>query len=216
LTQLNYAFANVVDNQCASFDTWADFQDPLSADETVNGQPDSLAPNAFVGNFHQLQELKKLYPDLHIVISIGGGSADPNAFSSAALPENREAFVKSCIDMYIHGNFAPGIHEPGIFDGIDIDWEFPATTADEQNFTVLLTEFRKQLDCIRPGMTLSIAAPAGSWAYQYIDLPTIQHVLSHFDLMTYDFDRGTTPPASWLRCTLPCWIRTRRTTPIIR
>jgi chitinase len=188
LTHLNYAFANVVDNQCASFDTWADFQDPLSADETVNGQPDRLAPNAFVGNFHQLSGVEEALPDLHIVISIGGGSADPNAFSSASMPENREPFVKSCIDMYIHGNFASGIHEPGIFDGIDIDWEFPATTEDETNFTALLREFRKQLDCIRPGMTLSMAAPAGSWAYQYIDLPTIQHILSHFNLMTYDFD----------------------------
>jgi chitinase len=188
LTHLNYAFANVVDNQCASFDTWADFQDPLAANETVDGNADSLAANAFVGNFHQLQELKKLYPHLHIAISIGGGSADPNAFSTAASPENREAFVKSCIDMYIHGNFAPGIHEPGIFDGIDIDWEFPATTADEENFTALLREFRSQLDRIHPGMTLSIAAPAGSWAYQYIDLTTIQHILSHFNLMTYDFD----------------------------
>jgi chitinase len=52
----------------------------------------------------------------------------------------------------------------------------------------LLREFRKQLDCIRPGMTLSMAAPAGSWAYQYIALPTIQHLLNHFNLMTYDFD----------------------------
>lgn len=188
LTHLNYAFANVVNSQCASFDTWADYQDPLPADETVDGQPDSLAANAFVGNFHQLQELKHLYPDLQIVISIGGGSADPTAFSIAASPENRASFVKSCIDMYIRGNFAPGIHEPGIFDGIDIDWEYPATTADETNFTALLQEFRKQLDAIGPGMTLSMAAPAGSWAYQYINLPTIQHTLNHFNLMTYDFD----------------------------
>lgn len=188
LTHLNYAFANVVNSQCASFDTWADYQDPLPADETVDGQPDSLAANAFVGNFHQLQELKHLYPDLQIVISIGGGSADPTAFSIAASPENRASFVKSCIDMYIRGNFAPGIHEPGIFDGIDIDWEYPATTADETNFTALLQEFRKQLDAIGPGMTLSMAAPAGSWAYQYINLPRIQHTLNHFNLMTYDFD----------------------------
>lgn len=188
LTHLNYAFANVVNSQCASFDTWADYQDPLPADETVDGKPDSLAANAFVGNFHQLQELKHLYPDLQIVISIGGGSADPTAFSIAASPENRASFVKSCIDMYIRGNFAPGIHEPGIFDGIDIDWEYPATTADETNFTALLQEFRKQLDAIGPGMTLSMAAPAGSWAYQYINLPTIQHTLNHFNLMTYDFD----------------------------
>ncbi|MGB7436172.1 MAG: glycoside hydrolase family 18 protein [Candidatus Acidiferrum sp.] len=188
LTHLNYAFANVVNNQCASLDTYADYQDSLPADETVDGIADSTAPNAFAGNFHQLQELKKRYPDLRIVMSIGGGSADPTAFSIAAEPANREAFVKSCIDMYIRGNFAPGIHEPGIFDGIDIDWEFPASTADETNFTALLREFRKQLDEIHPGMTLSIAAPAGSWAYQFIDLNEIQHIVSYFNLMTYDFD----------------------------
>jgi chitinase len=186
LTHLNYAFGNVVNNQCASFDPWADYQDPLPADETVDGQADIAG--TFAGNFHQLQELKKLYPDLHIVMSIGGASANPSAFSTAALPENRQAFVKSCIDMYIDGNFAPGIHEPGIFDGIDIDWEYPASPADETNFTALLREFLHQLDQIQPGMTLSIASPAGSWAWQYIDLDNIQYIVSHFNLMTYDFD----------------------------
>jgi chitinase len=188
LTHLDYAFANVVNNQCTSFDTYADYQYAFTADETVDGQPDSEDPNAFVGNFHQLKELKKLYPDMHIVMSIGGGSADPNAFSTAALPENRVAFVKSCVDMYIHGNFAPGLHEPGIFDGFDVDWEFPATDADMTNFTALLKEFREQLDRVRPAMTLSIAAPAGSWAYQFIELKKIQHSLSYFNLMNYDFD----------------------------
>jgi chitinase len=153
----------------------------------VDGEADSQAPGAFVGNFHQLQELKRLYPQLQIVMSIGGGSADPNAFSTAALPENRKAFVKSCVNMYIHGNFAPGLHEPGIFD-FDIDWEWPATPADGTNLTALLKEFRKQLDAIRPGMTLTMASPAGSWAYQYIDLPSIQHTLSFFNLENYDFD----------------------------
>ncbi len=186
LTHLNYAFGNVVNHQCASFDTWADYQDPLPANETVDGQAD--IPGTFAGNFHQLQELKKLYPRLHVVMSIGGASADPNAFSTAALPDNRQAFVKSCIDMYIQGNFAPGIHEPGIFDGIDIDWEYPASPADETNFTALLQEFREQLDQIQPGMTLSIASPAGSWAWQYIDLENIQYIVGHFNLETYDFD----------------------------
>lgn len=188
LTHLNYAFANVVNNQCQSYDTWADFQNPLTADQTIDGQPDSQDPNAFVGNFHQLQELKKLYPKLHIVISIGGGSSDPTAFSSAALPANRDAFVQSCIDMFVRGNFAPGLHEPGIFDGIDLDWEFPASDADRTNFTALLKEFREQLDRVHPGMTLSMAAPAGSWAYQFIDLEKVQHSLTFLSLMNYDFD----------------------------
>ena len=188
LTHINYAFANVVNNQCASYDTWADYQNPLTADQTVDGKPDSQTPDAFVGNFHQLQELKQLYPKLRIVMSIGGGGADPNSFSTAALPGNRRAFVKSCVDMYIRGKFAPGIHEPGIFDGLDIDWEFPASEADRTNFTALLKEFRRQLDAIRPGMTLSIAASAGSWAYQFTDLKAIQHSLSFINLMNYDFD----------------------------
>ena len=187
LTHLNYAFANVANNQCQSLDPWADYQNPLPADQTVNGQADSQDPNAFVGNFHQLQELKRRYPKLQIVISIGGGSSDPTAFSNAALPQNRRAFVKSCVDMFIHGNFAPGIHQPGIFDGIDIDWEYPASDADRTNFTALLREFREQLDRIRPGLPLTIAAPAGSWAYQYIDLAKVQHSLSFFNLMNYDF-----------------------------
>src|ERR1035441_992081 len=188
LTHLNYAFANVVNNQCASFDTYADYQFAFTADETVNGKADSQTPGAFVGNFHQLQELKERYPQLHIVMSIGGGSAAPNAFSAAALPANRAAFVKSCVDMYIHGNFAPGLHKPGIFDGFDIDWEYPASNADMTNLTALLKEFRKQFDQISPDMTLSLAVNANSWAYQYINLNAVQHPLSSIDVMGFDFD----------------------------
>ena len=188
LTHLNYAFANVVNNQCASFDTYADYQFAFTADETVNGKADSQTPGAFVGNFHQLQELKERYPQLHIVMSIGGGSAAPNAFSAAALPANRAAFVKSCVDMYIHGNFAPGLHKPRIFDGFDIDWEYPASNADMTNLTALLKEFRKQFDQISPDMTLSLAVNANSWAYQYINLNAVQHPLSSIDVMGFDFD----------------------------
>src|SRR5277367_5970845 len=53
LTHVNYAFGNIVNNQCQSYDSWADYQDPLAAAETVNGQADSSDPNAFAGNFHQ-------------------------------------------------------------------------------------------------------------------------------------------------------------------
>ncbi|HXM97066.1 MAG TPA: glycoside hydrolase family 18 protein [Candidatus Dormibacteraeota bacterium] len=188
LTHLDYAFANVKNSRCESFDPWADYQVPLTAAEAVNGDADDTKPGTFAGNFHQLQELKRRFPKLKIIMSIGGGSSDPTAFSTAALPQNRELFVKSCVDMFIRGNFAAGLNKPGIFDGFDIDWEFPASAADRKNFTALLAEFREQLDELRPGLSLSIAAPAGSWAYQFIELDKVQEYLNYVGLMTYDYD----------------------------
>ena len=188
LTQVNYAFANVQNNQCWSFDPWADYQVPFAATETVNGEADVDQPNTLLGNFHQFAELKKLFPHLKIIMSIGGASADPAAFSTAALPENRKAFVKSCVDMFIYGKFAPGLQQPGIFDGFDVDWEFPSSEADKTNFTALLAEFREQLDDVREGLSLSIAAPAGSWAYQFIELKKVARYLDYVGLMTYDYD----------------------------
>lgn len=186
LTHLDYAFANVVNNRCVSFDPWADYQAPVTAGHAVNGQAD--IQGAFAGNFHQLQELKKLYPRLKIIMSIGGGSSNPNAFRTAALAANRAAFVKSCVDMYIRGYFAAGLVAPGIFDGFDVDWEFPASTTDRDNLTSLLAEFRHQLDAVRPGLTLAIAGPNGRWAYQYINLNQAQQYLDYFGVMTYDYD----------------------------
>jgi chitinase len=186
LTHLDYAFTNVVNNRCVSFDTYADYQDPVSAAHAVNGQAD--VSGGFAGNFHQLQELKKLYPNLKIIVSIGGSRTDPNAFRSASLSQNRQAFVKSCVTMYLQGYFGSDLHQPGIFDGFDLDWEFPASTADKQNLTALLAEFRRQLDAVKPGLTLSIAGPNGRWAYQYIDIPQVQNYLSFINVMTYDYD----------------------------
>ena len=188
LTQIDYAFAALSNGQCVSSDPWADFQQPLTAAETITGVADSTAPGAFVGNFHQLQLLKQKYPHLKVVLSVGGGSANPADFSAVAEPANRKAFVKSCIDLFVKGNLAPGVVEPGIFDGFDIDWEYPLSATDTTNFTGLLAEFRHQMDALKPGMTLSIASSAGSWAYQYIDFVHVQPYLDFFGLMAYDFD----------------------------
>jgi chitinase len=188
LTHINYAFGNIVNNQCQSYDTLADYQYQLPASDTVNGVADSSDPNAFAGNFHQFQELKQLYPKLKILMSIGGGSLDPALWSSVAAKENREAFVKSCIDMYIQGNFAAGINQPGIFDGFDIDWEFPSSPSDRVNLTKLLAEFRRQLDALRPGLMLTLVAPPGSWAFNFIDLDKVQPFVDFFNVETYDYD----------------------------
>ncbi len=186
LTHLDYAFANVVNNKCVSFDTYADYQAPISAANAVSGVADPK--NGFAGNFHQLQELKKLYPNLKIIMGIGGGSSNPNAFHTASLPANRQTFVQSCINMYIKGNFGSGISQPGIFDGFDIDWEYPAVAADRDNFSSLLNDFRIALNAVRPGLTLAIAGGNGNWSTKYVNLNQVQNYLDYFGVMTYDYD----------------------------
>jgi len=194
LTHLIYAFASINNNQCASADPVADYSYPLPADYTVSGVADSTASGAFTGNFHQLQELKALYPNLQIMISIGGGGFSSDIFSTAAEPANVNAFVTSCINMFINGQFASGISEPGIFTGIDIDWEFPGQSTvnspatDQANFTAMMAEFRSQLDAINPNYVLTTTGPAGSWAWQYMNLGVVQGSVSFINLMNYDFD----------------------------
>jgi chitinase len=116
--------------------------------------------------------------------------------------------VSDCINSYVNGNFsnttglAPifdtGFSEqplitpaigpvPGIFDGFDIDWEFPTQPQDRANFVALLKEFRKQLDALGPGHLLSAALPAGEQNFSLINLPAAAAQLNFINLETYDY-----------------------------
>jgi chitinase len=188
LTHLIYAFSDIENNRCATYDDWADYRQPLPANLTLNGVADVEQTGVLAGNFHQLQELKALYPSLPIMISIGGGAMDPAIFSAAAAQANRQAFVASCINMYIKGNFAPGLSQPGIFTGIDIDWEYPKSTADRDNYLALLQEFRNQLNALGSGYVLT--SNGGTWwgQWDYMDPDAAQNIVDFFNLSMYGFD----------------------------
>jgi chitinase len=188
LTHLIYAFANVsAPPACAFADTWADYQDPSLP--SVTGVP---YPGPLYGNFAAIQQLEQLHPKLHVVISIGGASATNTAnFSAAAsTAAGRQALAASCISMFIGGNIAPGIAAPGLFDGINIDWEFPTAT-DTQNFTALLQEFRYQLDQLSATTgkpySLSFDGPAGSENYVNIDLAEAAKPVNFITIDGYDY-----------------------------
>jgi chitinase len=181
LSHFIYAFANVKadasnpsSDACVIADAWADFETPYLP--PVGGIPDTFP---LYGNFAEILKLKQLHPNLQTVISVGGASeANTLAFSTAASTQaGRQALAASCINMFIVGNVGSdwngAITAPGLFDGFNIDWEFPAT-AHTQNFTLLLQEFRNQLDAL--GKTkgrhyvLSFDGPAGAQNYANIDL----------------------------------------------
>ncbi len=194
LTHLIYAFANVTATPapaCAIADTWADYQSPFLP--SVNG---TAYPGPMFGNFAAIQQLKGLHPNLKVLMSIGGASASNTAafVSAASTPAGRQALAASCIDMFVNGNIAAGISAPGLFDGFNIDWEFPAAT-DTQNFTALLKEFRTQLDALSQttgkNYIMSFDGPAGSQNYVNIDL---RNAAEQVDFITID---GYNYAGSW-------------------
>src|SRR5258707_4688872 len=215
MTVVNYAFGNINAqnlqcfevNQAGQGDAWADYQRPVSASESVDGVAD-VNNQPLRGNFNQLRKLKLLYPNLKVMISLGGWTWSAHFSDAALTAQSRQTFVQSCLNQYILGNLPQLVGDsaggPGaagnIFDGIDIDWEYPASPGnvgnvyrpvDTKNFTLLLAEFRKQLDALgkQTGKhyLLSIAAPAGKAQYSKIQLNKIGKYLNWINLMTYDY-----------------------------
>jgi chitinase len=190
LTHLLYAFGNVTASPapaCTFADTWADYQDPYLP--SVSGV---AYPGPLYGNFAAIQQLKQLNPNLKVLMSLGGASAaNTAAFSSAAsTAAGRQALAASCISTFISGNIAAGITAPGLFDGFNIDWEFPTAT-DTKNFTLLLQEFRNQLNAL--GKTtgehyvLSFDGPAGAQNYVNIDLPKAAQQVDFITIDGYNY-----------------------------
>ena len=182
LTHLTYAFGDATPTGCAIADSWADYQDPSLP--SVSGKPYT---GPLYGNFAALQQLKQLHPNLKVLISLAGADGFSAAASTA---EGRQAMVANCIDLFINGNLAPGISAAGVFDGIDIDWEFP-TAADTVNATLLLEEFRKQLDDLGEAnhkhYLLTMFGPAGEQNFSNIQLDQVAQELDFFNLQGYDF-----------------------------
>ncbi|MFD8210521.1 glycoside hydrolase family 18 protein [Streptomyces sp. NPDC059695] len=166
LSHINYAFGVVgADGRCAvggvpGSDSWADYVRPVDAANSVDGTGDT-ADQRLAGNFNELRELKAKNPGLKVMISLGGWSGSAHFSDAVRTDAGRKALVASCIDTYIKGNLpVDGARggagaAAGVFDGIDLDWEWPGSDGapgnvirpeDKPNFTKLVREFRTQLD----------------------------------------------------------------------
>jgi GH18 family chitinase len=135
-------------------------------------------------NFRQLGELKQKHPHLRTLISVGGAAEKEGFTAAAEIKGGIRNLAHSCVQY----------RKEHVFDGIDIDWEFP-TARQTKCYTELLSELRRQLD--EQGKTdnqsylLTIASPATPSNYVNIDLTRIPQYLDWINLMTYDFTAFT-------------------------
>jgi len=138
-------------------------------------------------SLRQLVELKKQYPQLKIMVSIGGWggcSFCSNMFASAT---HRKVFAKTTAALF---------KQYGI-DGLDLDWEYPAiegypghvyTEADKNNFTELVRDLRQEM-----GNDYLLTFAAGGFVKylkQSIDWDAVMPLVNFVNLMTYDLVGG--------------------------
>jgi chitinase len=166
LTIINYAFVNVQNNRAT----------------LTNMRTDTI-------NFRYLVSLKKINPDLKVVISIGGWAWSGN-FSDAVLSDtSRQAFAASAVDIVRKYQL----------DGVDIDWEYPAQKGnnninrpdDKHNYTLMFQALRQDLDQLeketKKKLILSTAVGGFKGFVTHTEMDQVAKYVNYINLMTYDY-----------------------------
>nr|CAD7573899.1 unnamed protein product [Timema californicum] len=166
-THLLYSFVNLGDDGSVSpGDSYADLSDGLDGYNKVNN-------------------LKNQGTGIKIMVALGGGSAGSATFSTVVNDASkRSAFVDNAVNFL--SNYG--------FDGMDIDWEYPASgdgsrSSDKEAFVETLKELRSKFD--EHGYLLSVAVGAGnSFIGSSYDVTGISQSVDFINVMTYDFHSG--------------------------
>lgn len=118
----------------------------------------------------KILDLKKENPDLKVLLSMGGAGDESGWAEMTGNDSLRAAFVADCkakVDQY------------GL-DGLDFDWEFPATPEQKANYITLFKDVREAL-----GPDKRVTAAAGFFGNGF-NLKEAMKYLDYINLMTYD------------------------------
>jgi len=181
LTHINYAFGNVTNGQCVIGDAYADYDRAYTAAESVDGVADTWDAGALRGSFNQLRKLKAQYPNIKVLWSFGGWTWS-GGFGAAAA--NATAFANSCYNLVEDPRWAD------VFDGIDIDWEYPnacglsCDTSGAQAYVTLMSALRTRFGS---GALVTAAIPAGEANINAANYAGAAQYVNWYNVMTYDF-----------------------------
>jgi len=189
VTHIIYAFAkpNSETGQCELADVWADLGANLEHRKKVNG------------NFAKLLELKKKYPHLKILLSVGGGTYS-KAFSEIAAKGKISKFVSSIIQIleryeyvYQHSEnqneHSHWFEYPGLFDGVDIDWEWTGSvpSQDVKAYHELIQKLSLGLKNKNKKLILTSAIQVNAKIIEALNLSDIAQYVDWFNVMSYNY-----------------------------
>ena len=139
-----------------------------NADGSLGGTTGFAYPQ-LVQNAHQ--------SGVMVVVSLGGWGQSDGFSPMAADTAARHRFVQN-VKAFCQTNH---------YDGVDLDWEYPATAADRANLTLLVHELRQSFDSVQPPLSISLAVPAGDWTGKWFDFTSLKNDVDWLGIMTYDF-----------------------------
>ena len=127
LTHIQYSFAMVdpSTNKITLGDKHAAIEEDFTGyDLSYKGKKVELDTSLpYKGHFNVLQTMKKSYPDVDLLISVGGWAGSRGFYTMLDTDAGINTFADSCVEF---------IRQYG-FDGVDIDFEYPSATSQSGN-----------------------------------------------------------------------------------
>lgn len=190
LTHVVYAFAkpNAQAGTCDLSDPWADLGANFEHRKKVGG------------NFGKLLALKKKFPHLKILLSVGGGTYS-KAFSEIAQNGKTDMFVASIVRLldgyeYEYEHTQHGETQKhrfdytGLFDGVDLDWEWTSATVPESDVVAYHSLVKKLFRALKKKsskLILTSAIQVSSKLIVSLRLVEITPYVDWFNVMAYNY-----------------------------
>ena len=154
----------------------------------------------------RLAKFKHSYPQLRLLVSIGGDEFPSDRFSDLVSSETKRSIFINNLKKFLN------THK---FDGVDVSWKFPCSISrtihkkhhlqcddiireydmgsscpsDAENFLSLVREMRSSLT---NGTVITVTGPAVPYYYEQLYLSKMAEYIDYWHVATYDYTTSAT------------------------
>jgi chitinase len=112
-----------------------------------------------------------------VIVVLGGWGGSGGFPGMAADTASRRRFIENLLSFCTTNGY----------DGVDLDWEYPANLTERANLTLLVHELRQAFATVNTPLSISLAIPAGDYSGKWFDVGQMSAEVDWYGVMTYDF-----------------------------